>query len=94
MHGFEPRIFYFPITKALRDTEQLSRYSDGLLSGQSGVRFPAGTTDSAALHSAQAGSGTRPLSYAVGTSDAFSRVKRQGCETDNSPSPGLKGWEP
>jgi hypothetical protein len=51
-----------------------------------GVRVPTGTGNFSLYHRCvQAGSGTNPFSYTIGTRGSFPGVKRPGRETDHLP---------
>jgi hypothetical protein len=69
-HVFKKKTVYFAHSVLFRMILKVwSRDSSvGIAMGwTAGVRFPAGARDSSLLHSAQAGSGSHPASYPIGT---------------------------
>jgi hypothetical protein len=54
------------------------------------VRFPARERDFSLFHNVQTDCGAHPVCHPMGTGGFFPGVKRQGRETDHSPSPNAK----
>jgi hypothetical protein len=55
-----------------------------------GVGFPLGPRVCSLLNIVKAGFGVSTTSYLMGTRESFSRIKRLGLQTDNSPPPSAE----